>query len=686
MRSKVLQYVITLKDKVTGKLDPLAKKLGLTAGQFAMVGAAATAMAVAAVAAFKKVVDEAKKVVQEMAVLGDSFDKLSARTSVNVESLSEWVFLMERAGGTQGNLEAAIRRLTKSMYDQTRGLSTAVDAWDAIGVSVTDSEGNLREVNDVLLDLADALAKEENATRALGLSQDLLGRGAAQMVALLSQGRPELQRQIALFEKFNGTMEKGFTDGAAAVIDAQTDLKWSIRGLKADLTEPIQPVLAEVIDEVAGAVGSLGRWVSENKEDVRAMAEGVGNMAIAIVKAAKAAGEFVDGPGGKLLYFMVLSSPTMKGVARDLNLIEKMIKSAGDAAGEAADKVEPIDWSELTGGGPIELGPFTPAEALAGAMNEARARLIEEAESVGVAVYETIFNPGSGVYETIARSSEDIAKELTTKLNEALSGDIAEAPTIAPDWTPADYAPEGGEERLMLLEEILAAEKLLDEQLNGRSEFEKQYNAEWLAANAERRAEIDAELEAMYAQRKAQEELAAVVESVGANFERLASNSLSAMLQGKDGAIMFGRALKGIVMDALAAVLAKMLAIQAVKLFTGLPFAQGGTVPALAAGGTIPRAAVGYAVPDGPRGMDSRLVAAMPGEEVIRRSLSQRLDRFLNANEAAAMVDPFDINSGSGGGNVSVAMQVARPVSYLDAIDLGEHAAVAAKKIKEAEL
>jgi hypothetical protein len=143
------------------------------------------------------------------------------------------------------------------------------------------------------------------------------------------------------------------------------------------------------------------------------------------------------------------------------------------------------------------------------------------------------------------------------------------------------------------------------------------------------------------------------------------------------------------VTQAIAEAIAKFIILKI------LGMAKGGAVPSgpktmgmpeLALGGSIPHAAGGYAVPDGPRGRDSMLIAAMPGEEVINRQLSQRLDRFISSMEFGAAVSPFAMSSTGGRGNVSVNFNVGRPVGVLDALSYGETATRAARKVAEANL
>ena len=134
-------------------------------------------------------------------------------------------------------------------------------------------------------------------------------------------------------------------------------------------------------------------------------------------------------------------------------------------------------------------------------------------------------------------------------------------------------------------------------------------------------------------------------------------------------------------MPLLAQVITKLIIIKLLTPFFGFAeggqipgMASGGQIPRMASGGKIPRAAAGYAVPDGKRGMDSRMIMAMPGEEVINRQMSQRLNRFLNAQESAAYVSPWDMAGGSQGGS-TIVMNVGIPQSQAGVVTMQQSVA-----------
>jgi hypothetical protein len=134
----------------------------------AQMAAAAIAGAAASVVALS----------QAFADLQNELLDASARTGVAVETLAGLRLAAEGSGLEFRNLEAGLNRLPKSMADAARGTGAAARAFDALGVAVVDTEGELRSSEDVLQDTFEALSAIENPAEKAALAIDLLGQRA----------------------------------------------------------------------------------------------------------------------------------------------------------------------------------------------------------------------------------------------------------------------------------------------------------------------------------------------------------------------------------------------------------------------------------------------------------------------------------------------------------------------------
>jgi len=132
----------------------------------------------------------------EVARAGDIFDKMSKRVGVSVEFLSEFGFVAELAGTSIEALEPGFKRAAKAMNDASIGLESASRGFDALGISVTDNQGKLRVMDELIFEVSDKFSMMTDETRKVAIAQDIFGRGGALMIPILNQGTAAIREQI----------------------------------------------------------------------------------------------------------------------------------------------------------------------------------------------------------------------------------------------------------------------------------------------------------------------------------------------------------------------------------------------------------------------------------------------------------------------------------------------------------
>lgn len=150
------------------KLGTVCKAAGVA------IAAAFTAVSAAAVAAGKALVDMAV----EGAAYADTVLTESTVTGIATDKLQEYMYAAELVDVSTDTLTKSMAKQIKSMKSATDGSKTMVAAYDALGVSVTDANGNLRDSDTVYWELIDALGAVENETERDALAMTILGKSA----------------------------------------------------------------------------------------------------------------------------------------------------------------------------------------------------------------------------------------------------------------------------------------------------------------------------------------------------------------------------------------------------------------------------------------------------------------------------------------------------------------------------
>jgi len=148
----------------------------------------------AVVGVFKRMVDNARE-------LGDTLGTLSAATGVASSTIQTLRHATIVAGGSADEADKAISRLNRTIGDAiVKGGETRA-SFDALGVSLSDADGNARKTEDILNDVANALSQVENKGIRAGIASKLFGEQALAFTDAISKGADEIKRLKEELEK-----------------------------------------------------------------------------------------------------------------------------------------------------------------------------------------------------------------------------------------------------------------------------------------------------------------------------------------------------------------------------------------------------------------------------------------------------------------------------------------------------
>lgn len=171
---------INLPDGISKSLNSLG---GLDAGVLANIGGFA-----ALVAAIAEVEQKLISLTQEQAAAAGEIQDLAMQTSLSTETIQEYQYASELIGVSFDTLTGAHTRMIRSMSDAQSGTESAMETWRKLGVSIVDTNGNLRDSETVFLEVIDALGNIENATERDAIAMDVFGRSAQDLNPLIVQG------------------------------------------------------------------------------------------------------------------------------------------------------------------------------------------------------------------------------------------------------------------------------------------------------------------------------------------------------------------------------------------------------------------------------------------------------------------------------------------------------------------
>ena len=158
----------------------------------------------------------------------------------------------------------------------------AADAMEELGVKVSDSNGNMRNLNDIMVDLNASLDGMSDVKRTQAISKIFNTTDIAAVNALLKGTGEEYSNLYAQISNCSGAaanMAKTLNDNLKGKI---TTLQSALEGLGIAAYEIFDDTMKEAVDSATDAVGSLQRSIDS------------GDLGVSLNKMSKALGEFTE--------------------------------------------------------------------------------------------------------------------------------------------------------------------------------------------------------------------------------------------------------------------------------------------------------------------------------------------------------------------------------------------------------
>ena len=183
----------------------------------------------------------------------DAFGKLSRQTGVAADTLQSYVNAGKLAGVEQVAIDKGLSRLAQSIREADQGVNTYTDSFDALGISVRDSQGNLKSTEQVFGEVADRFADMENGGTKAALAMELFSRQGRKLIPLLNEGSSAMN-------EWNYETSEGFAANAEYFNDQLTMLGFGFDGFRKQLADALLPALNAIGEEFRELFNSQNDW------------------------------------------------------------------------------------------------------------------------------------------------------------------------------------------------------------------------------------------------------------------------------------------------------------------------------------------------------------------------------------------------------------------------------------------
>ena len=323
------------------KLNNFNQKVQDSSKKFIAWGTGITATSTAVFTAFQLM---AKSTAEQ----AESLEKLSQQTGMSTDSLSKWGYAAKLNKSSLDQLGAGLTFLARNLRNADLESQAAQEAFKELKIKTDDGKGGMRNLGDVLDDIRNRMSKMADGGEKLALVTKLFGKGAADLIPVLSLSNEEFKQLSDEAERLHVVLDEGTVGTLAKYGKSIKSVESELDGIKLQIVVQSLPTMQKLLDMVKSLTDGYNNLPKPIKD-------GITNLILFTAATGAVIGPIllIIGVWGKLKALIVGNAIVM-GIRNITTAIIGM--STGSTAASSAMTFMAASFSSFLVGGTIILG------------------------------------------------------------------------------------------------------------------------------------------------------------------------------------------------------------------------------------------------------------------------------------------------------------------------------------------
>lgn len=194
----------------------------------------------------------------------DDLNTLSKVTGISTDELQKYKYSADLLDVSVETIAKSQVKLKKSMYSAQQGSSAMAEAFATLGVNIEDSNGQLRNQEEVFNESIKALGQMENETQRDALAMQIFGKSASELNPLIEDNGETFQKVSDIFKNNNlEIVDQETIDKANQFQDALDTLKMTGMATLSTIGMQLAGYLAPAMEKIAEVLGKVMGWLSQ---------------------------------------------------------------------------------------------------------------------------------------------------------------------------------------------------------------------------------------------------------------------------------------------------------------------------------------------------------------------------------------------------------------------------------------
>lgn len=184
----------------------------------------------------------------------DDLNTLAKQTGLSTDALQKMQYASDLVDVSVEDITGAVGKMKKSM-------SGSPDAFEALGVSVTNADGSMRDAESVFYDTLEALSQIENETERDQAAYEVFGKSADQLAGIVDDGGAALKAYGDEAENLGLIMSGETLDSLNEVNDEIDRGKAQLSGAATQLGATVAEVLLPLVEPLTEGIKKITEFI-----------------------------------------------------------------------------------------------------------------------------------------------------------------------------------------------------------------------------------------------------------------------------------------------------------------------------------------------------------------------------------------------------------------------------------------
>ncbi len=239
--------------KALNSLNSISAGTAAVAGGFAAVAAAIVKTEKALIDMTKEAAEGAKEI--------ETFASITGQSAQQVQQMQ---YASEKLGVSYDRVRDSLKEITNKMQEAENGSADTAAAFDKLKVSLRGQNGELRDAQDVFLDVIDALGNVENQSERDAIAMDLMSESAQELNPMIEAGRETIQQYAQAASDMGLVLEEDELKALTDVQSAFYDLEQQQKATKNQLAAEFAPYLTSFYSDMSEATRTFGQTLEDS--------------------------------------------------------------------------------------------------------------------------------------------------------------------------------------------------------------------------------------------------------------------------------------------------------------------------------------------------------------------------------------------------------------------------------------